>query len=156
MLKNLIFKQACFNKISQLPNKPVEQFITEMHRLGDNCEFGEMKEELIRDRLVVGIRDHALSERLQMEAELTLDKAKQLIRQREAVKEQQEVLKKPVKEETSLDAVAKTVPRRKLPVIPPPAVRQTITHQNCKRCGKGSHPRQSCPARDVSCYRCNR
>ena len=46
-----------------------------------------MKEELVRDRLVVGIRDHALSEHLQMEAELTLDKAKRLIRQREAVKE---------------------------------------------------------------------
>ena len=26
----------------------------------------------------------------------------------------------------------------------------------CKRCGKGSHPRQLCPARDVTCYRCNR
>ena len=151
MRKNLIFERALFNKRSQLPNESVEQFITEIHRLGDNYEFGEMKEELIWDRLVVGIRDHALSEHLQMEAELTLDKAKRLIRQHEAVKEQQEVLKKPVKEETSLDAVAKTVPRRKLPVIPPPAVRQTTTHQKCRRCGKGSHLRQSCPARDVSC-----
>ena len=156
MRKNLIFEQARFNKRSQLPNESVEQFITEIHRLGDNCEFGEMKEEFIRDRLVVGIRDHTLSELLQMEAELTLDKAKRVSCQREAVKEQPEVLKKPVKEETSLDAVAKTGPRRKLPVIPPPAVRQTITHQNCRRCGKGSHPRQSCPARDVSCYCCNR
>ena len=25
-----------------------------------------------------------------------------------------------------------------------------------KRCGKGSNPRQLCPARDVTCYRCNR
>ena len=38
-----------------------------------------MKEELIRDCLVVGIRDLVLSERLQMEAELMLDKAKRLI-----------------------------------------------------------------------------
>ena len=29
-------------------------------------------------------------------------------------------------------------------------------HQGCKRCGKGSHPRQTCPARDVACFRCNR
>ena len=35
-----------------------------------------MKDELIRDRLVVGIRDLALSERLQLEPDLTLDKAK--------------------------------------------------------------------------------
>ena len=115
-----------------------------------------MKEELIRDRLVVGIRDLALSERLQMEAELTLDKAKRLIRQREAVKEQQGVLKQSSKEETSLDAVGKIVPRRRLPAIPPSAVRQPQFNQNCRRYGKSSHPRQSCPAKDVLCYRCNR
>ena len=56
-----------------------------------------MKEELIRDRLVVRIRDLALSERLQMEAELTLDKAKRLIRQCKVVKEQQDTLKQPSK-----------------------------------------------------------
>ena len=26
----------------------------------------------------------------------------------------------------------------------------------CKRCGKGSHPRHLCPARDVTCYHCNK
>ena len=56
-----------------------------------------MKEELIRDRLVVRIRDLALSEQLQMEAELTLDKAKRLIRQCKVVKEQQDTLKQPSK-----------------------------------------------------------
>ena len=154
--KNIIFEWARFNKRCQLPNESVEQFITEVHRLGDSCEFGLMKEELIRDRLVVGIRDHALSERLQMEAELTLDKAKRLIRQREAVKEQQELLKQPTGDDTSLGAVAKTVPRRKLPAIPSSAMQQPLAYQNCRRCGKSSHPRQSCPAKDVLCYRCNR
>ena len=137
----------------QLPNKSVEQFITDVHHLTDNCEYGVMKEELVRDRLVVGIRDHALSERLQMEAELTLDKAKRLIRQHEAVKEQQEELKQPSKGDTSLDAVAKMGPRRKLPAIP---MKQPLAQQICRRCGKNSHPRQLCPAKEMLCYRCNR
>ena len=134
-------------------NESVEQFITDVHRLADNYEYGVMKEELVRDRLVVGIRDHALSERLQMEAELTLDKAKRLIRQREAVKEQQEELKQPSKWDTSLDAVAKMGPRRKLPAIP---MKQPLAQQICRRCGKNSHPRQLCPAKEVLCYCCNR
>jgi len=46
VLKNIIFEQACFNKRCQLLNESVEQFITEVHHLGDNCEFGVMKEEL--------------------------------------------------------------------------------------------------------------
>ena len=48
---------------------------------------------MIRDRLFVGIRDITLSEQLQTNAELTLDKAKKIIRQREAVHQQQCLLK---------------------------------------------------------------
>jgi len=76
-----------------------------------------------------------------MEAELTLDKAKLLIRQWEVVTEQQAVLKTPLKtlEETSLDAVASSAPRRKQPAIPIQATRQASI-QTCRRCGRGSHP----------------
>ena len=48
----------------------------EIHRLADNCDYGPMKEEMIRDRLVVGIRDSRLSETLQLNAKLTLGGAK--------------------------------------------------------------------------------
>ena len=44
-------------------------------------------------RLVVGLRNTALSEKLQMDLTLTLDKAKKLIRQQEAVHEQQGILR---------------------------------------------------------------
>ena len=49
---------------------------------------------MIRDRLVVGICDSNLSGQLQINDALTLKKAKKLVRQREAVKEQQSFLKK--------------------------------------------------------------
>ena len=52
-----------------------------------------MKEELIQDRLVVGIKDSRLSEQLQLESDLTLEKAKTKIRQREAIQQQTQVLK---------------------------------------------------------------
>ena len=98
--KNVIFEHTRFNKRNQLPNESVEQFITEVHRIAESCDFDMMKDELVRDRLVAGIKDNALPESLQMEAELTLDKAKWLIRQWEAIKEQQATLKLPIKEET--------------------------------------------------------
>jgi len=68
--KNLIFERAHFNKRNQLPHETAEQFITEIHKLAESCEFGSMKDELIQDRLAVEICDSSLSERLQMEAEL--------------------------------------------------------------------------------------
>ena len=60
--KNVIYEHASFNRRSQLPEESVDRFITEVHSLADSCKFGTMKGELIRDRLVVGIRDLALSE----------------------------------------------------------------------------------------------
>ena len=52
-----------------------------------------MKDELLRDRIVVGIRDKKLSDHLQVDPDLTLEKAKRLVRQREAMKEQREEMK---------------------------------------------------------------
>ena len=41
------------------------------------CDYGDdIKEEMIRDHLVVGIRDSALSEKLQLDATLMLESAK--------------------------------------------------------------------------------
>ena len=54
----------------------MEQFITSLYSLAEHCEYGEMKDETIRDCIVVGIRDRPLSEQLQLDAELTLEKAK--------------------------------------------------------------------------------
>jgi len=86
-----------------------------------------MKDELIHNHLVVGIRDSTLSEGLQLEPELTLDKAKQFIRQRESVRAQQAFLQQPqIKQESSsLDAVKQSSTRRKLPAIPPAAISLT-------------------------------
>ena len=58
----------------------------------DNCNYGNLKDELLRDRLFVGIRDQELSNKLQLDPDLTLEKTKKTIRQKEAVKEQRYIL----------------------------------------------------------------
>lgn len=74
--KNIIFERACFNQRKQESGESAELYITAIHQMADKCEYGAMKEELIRDCLVVGIHDKALSERMQMEAGLTLEESK--------------------------------------------------------------------------------
>ena len=87
--KSMIIECTKLNKCSQLPDKPVEQFIASLYNLAADCNFGELKDELICDRIVVGIRDASLSERLQMDLELMLEKAKMVVQRREAIHEQQ-------------------------------------------------------------------
>lgn len=66
---NVIFERAQFNRRRQNDSENVETFITAAHKLAEHCNFGALKEELIRDRIVVGIRDRRLSERLQLDPE---------------------------------------------------------------------------------------
>ena len=52
----MIIEHAKLNKHSQLPGEPVEQFVANLYNLAVDCNFGELKDKLIRDRTVVGIR----------------------------------------------------------------------------------------------------
>ena len=67
----------------------MNNFITDLYSLAEHCNFGTLHDELIHDRIVVGIRDKALSEKLQLKAELTLERAINRVRQKEALRKQQ-------------------------------------------------------------------
>ena len=90
--KNVIFEWALFNCRCQGQSETAEQFITSLYSLVENCEYGELKDQMIHDCIVMGICDQSHSTRLQIDPELTLEKAKTLMRQREAVQEQQSLL----------------------------------------------------------------
>ena len=59
----------------------------------ETCQFGTLKEELIRDRIVVGIRNAVLSQKLMQDDTLTLDNAVKQAKSSELVKEHHEILK---------------------------------------------------------------
>ena len=85
--RNVIYERARFNRRDQKRGETAEEYITALYSLIETCAYGNMRDELLRDRLVVGIRDTALSDKLQLDPTLTLEKAKKAIRQNEAVRE---------------------------------------------------------------------
>lgn len=70
------------------------------------------KNEMIRDSIVIGICDASLSEKLQMDWELTLEKVKTIICQRGAVHDQQCVFKGNTVDLSPVDAVSGTSSHR--------------------------------------------
>ena len=62
--KNVIFECAKFNMRRQGEDETVDAFITDLHRLAKHCGYGSLHNEMIRDRIVAGLRDAALSEKL--------------------------------------------------------------------------------------------
>ena len=73
--RNVIFERARFNLRKQEEGEPVDAFITALYALAEHCGYGALHDEMIRDRIVVGIRNAPLSEKLQLDSELTLEKA---------------------------------------------------------------------------------
>jgi NTP pyrophosphatase (non-canonical NTP hydrolase) len=160
--KNTIFERARFNRRTQLQGETAEQYIMALYKLAEDCNYGELKSEVIRDRLVVGIHDANLSERLQLDPNLTLETAKKAIRQREAVKEQQKELS--TSTATCINEVHsnhRQVSRNSTGTPRSGAGRptnfiNTHTPNKCTRCGKEAHKREFCPAKDAKCYRCGK
>ncbi|KAL3192655.1 hypothetical protein MRX96_058876 [Rhipicephalus microplus] len=86
--KNIVYESARFKLRRQQLRETVDQFATELSKLANRCEFADMKECLIRDRFVVGLRDRVLSEELQMDPKLTMATALARARTSETVKQQ--------------------------------------------------------------------
>ena len=67
-------------------------FITALYALAEHCNYGTLHNEMVRDRIVVVIRDSSLSEKLKFDV-LTLTTAIAKICQAEEVKKQQPLLR---------------------------------------------------------------
>nr|XP_061786511.1 uncharacterized protein LOC133577033 [Nerophis lumbriciformis] len=160
--KNVIYERARFNQRVQQPNEAVDVFITALHALAENCKYGALHDELIRDRIVVGLRDVSLSERMQLDPDLTLEKAVNMARQSEVIKRQQTDLRGGGR--MDIDAITKGRRQKpfthKIPHHPKHSAAKpqpTSDRQTCYRCGKSpGHAKAQCPARDVTCHTCGK
>ena len=52
------------------------KYITVLYRLVETCEYGDLRNEMLCGRIVEGLPYQTLSEKLQMDANLTLYRAK--------------------------------------------------------------------------------
>lgn len=107
----------------------------------------------------MGIRNCTLSEKLQLDPRLTLDTAITQVRQSEAVKQQQPLLRG--KPNTPVGAINKSMggSTRGSKNNPRASPDTTTSHKQhrCNWCGKTpAHDKSRCPARDKICKNCNK
>lgn len=72
--KNVTQATAIFNSMTQQAGQSIDDFVTELRLQAQRCDFGSTGDRLIGDRIIVGIQDSALRERLFREQNLTLER----------------------------------------------------------------------------------
>ena len=83
--KNVPFERYRFNKRAQEAGESYDQYKTALRKLAEGCEFHTItSEEILRDRLIFGIRDVKVRERLLRESQLTLKKTDEICRASES------------------------------------------------------------------------
>ena len=161
--RNVIFERARFNMRVKEEGESVDSLITDLYTLAEFCVFGDLHDELIHDRIVVGIRDKNLSERLQLESELTLSKAINAVRQKEVVKKQQNLMS--FSAQPTVDAVKSSKqrnPSRGKSADVDSRYNKSEKNQNkqsatkCERCSGPPDQKQACPARNSKCHSCGK
>lgn len=92
--KNTVYERYMFYKRDQKEGESFDSFLMDVKRLVRSCEFGDATNEMMRDRMVMGIADKKLQTKLLETAALTYDLAVEKCRASEATKQQQENMSK--------------------------------------------------------------
>ena len=86
--QNLTYERHDFFTRNQNRNETIDQYVTDLRNKASTCYFGDLCDSLIKDRLICGVTDEALRERLLRDADLTLAKAIDICRASEVSKNQ--------------------------------------------------------------------
>lgn len=155
--KNVIYERLVFNRRSQQEGERIDNFVSELKRLALTCEFGSLKDSLIRDRIVGGVVSDDLRGELLKKPDLTLQRAHDHCRTYEASALQKRKFSFPV---TSGAFTTQVQPLKKHDNGKPdsPIHRRKNVTQSCKFCGyrhSFSHPTR-CPAFKKNCRNCSK
>lgn len=142
---NVIFERFKFNTRNQNSGEPVESFISDLHAMAEKCKFGDLKDELIRDRIVVGLSDGRASEVMQLKSDLTLEMAINIAKQSERQQFENQIIRR---NEAPINYVSSGITKN----------HQTkgSVYKECYFCGRAYHDRKICPAKNATCRNCGK
>ena len=128
----------------RLPGESIAMFVAELRKLSEFCNYGEMLNDMLRDRLVCGINNVAMQRRLLSESKLTLERALELAQGMEAADQSSKAMHDG--EQKTMNAPVNRVHYKK-------SNDAKSGDQFCYCCG-GKHSPQSCHFKEVQCHSC--
>lgn len=150
--QNVTYERYLFRMATQ-GDRPFDMYLTELRRKAEGCEFGLIKESLIRDQIILGTNSPSLRERLLRTTDLSLEKAISSCRIAEQSKEHSKILSNEAGSE--VDSVKRSQPNTtQYKKSQESSLNTSNKINNCKYCSS-SHDRGKCPAYGQTCHNCN-
>ena len=155
--ENVPYERFCFYQRNQKPDEDILTFIGDLRALSRTCKFVEQGKDftaqMIRDRIICGMNDVSLRERLLSKKDISLEKCVAMCRgATTATSQARKMLSIERTIVKHVSATSNTYTRRSTS-----DQRQTKTsfRNECGNCGR-SHEKGRCPAYGKLCNRCNK
>lgn len=170
--KNIIFQRYKFGSCVQKEGQTFDDFVTELKTLSSPCEYKE-EDNMIRDRIVFGIRDAETKNKLLSLDNLTLEKAETLCRTKEVTDKEIQEMTMDVANIHFMGSEKKTWTKNKGSKFMTNSNKNIVKNNynnkfnkenkmykttesyDCKKCGTKHKPR-SCPAFGKECRVCSK
>ena len=140
-----IVQRFRFNSRVQRPGESIADFVAELRRLSPDCEFGATLSEMLRDRLVCGVREERVQRRLLQEVKLTFDDALRIARSMETASKNAE----------KISRVPTTLRDEEQEVHQTQSKTNTQGKPKCYRC-LGAHEAGKCRFMKAECHKCKK
>ena len=134
-----------FNTRLQQPDESIASYLSELRKLAENCNYGGVLNDMLRDRLVCGVNDDKIQRLLLMEDTLTLDKAVKIATSQEAAERDVKVLQGATVD-VQVNKIAPQKPKK-------PTTRRL---RKCFRCGDTTQIADKCKHINSTCSYCRK
>ena len=155
--RNVVYERYIFWSAHQGQNEQIDTYVTRLRHLAQSCEFGNMTDQFIRDRIVLGTNDSAARARMFREQDLNLDSAMQICRVSEITQQQLKSITKSddvqyAKASKFANKSQKSKTSQQTQLVRPKVQSKLPVLKHCKYCGQ-SHARSKdeCPAYGKKC-----
>lgn len=145
--KNITYERFLLMTRKQNITEKVDDYVKDLRILAESCEYGQLKESIIKDAFVLGVHNNKLKEHFLKEHDLTLEKALLIARASEKAREQVSII------DGSNDENVWKIDRQQRSRVENHKGLKTI--KDCKYCGR-EHlmKKELCPAFNKKCDKC--
>ena len=153
----VIYERFKFHKASQNEHETVSDYLANLRKLSQHCDFKTFLDDSLRDKFVCGLRNIQVQQRLLQMENLTLDKAVKIAQAMESAEQNASQLHEQFASKVHFVKSDRKESHRKIGQGQNKITKfQNSGSTKCYRCGYTNHTPNKCKYKDYVCNKCQK